>query len=131
MRYFEKISFEQFKKDIIDDKELYNSYSLPRRDTKYAAGYDIYSLEDFILKPTETIKIPTGIKIISKTLTKNCKELIIAKNLISPLFKGYINPIHIIEGANPKSHSTHGLTSSYFKYTFSTNITYFYQYHSN
>lgn len=62
MRYFEKISFEQFSKDINNDKELYNSYNLPGRDTKYAAGYDIYSLEDFILKPTEIIKIPTGIK---------------------------------------------------------------------
>ena len=63
MRYFEKISFEQFSKDINNDKELYDTYNLPRRDTKYAAGYDIYSLEDFILKPTEIIKIPTGIKV--------------------------------------------------------------------
>lgn len=62
MRCFEKISFEQFSKDISDDKELYEAYNLPRRDTKFAAGYDIYSLEDFILKPTEIIKIPTGVK---------------------------------------------------------------------
>ncbi len=62
MRCFEKISFEQFSKDIHNDKELYDTYNLPRRDTKYAAGYDIYSLEDFVLKPTEIIKIPTGIK---------------------------------------------------------------------
>ena len=63
MRCFEKISFEQFSKDIIDDKVLYDTYNLPKRDTKYAAGYDIYSLNDFILKPTEIIKIPTGIKV--------------------------------------------------------------------
>jgi dUTP pyrophosphatase len=63
MRYFEKISFEQFSKDIKNDRELYESYNLPKRETKYAAGYDIYSLEDFILKPTEIIKIPTGIKV--------------------------------------------------------------------
>lgn len=62
MRCFEKISFEQFSKDISDDRELYETYNLPRRDTKFAAGYDIYSLEDFVLKPTEIIKIPTGIK---------------------------------------------------------------------
>lgn len=62
MRYFEKISFEQFNKDISNNKELYETYNLPRRDTKFAAGYDIYSLEDFVLKPTEIIKIPTGIK---------------------------------------------------------------------
>ena len=31
MRKFEKISFEQFKKDVKDDKELYESYSLPKK----------------------------------------------------------------------------------------------------
>ena len=35
MRDFEKISFEQFKKDIKDDIELYNEYSLPKRDSVY------------------------------------------------------------------------------------------------
>lgn len=62
MRYFEKISFEQFKKDINDDINLYNEYELPKRATKSSAGYDIYSLFDFTLKPNEIIKIPTGIK---------------------------------------------------------------------
>lgn len=62
MRVFEKISFEQFKKDIGDDKKLYDEYSLPKRGTKYAAGYDIFSLNDFVLKPGETTKIATGIK---------------------------------------------------------------------
>ena len=63
MRKFEKISFEQFKKDIIDDKELYESYSLPRRSTKNSAGYDFYALFDYTLKPKEIMKIPTGIKV--------------------------------------------------------------------
>ena len=62
-RYFEKIRFEQFKKDCSDDIELYNSYSLPKRSTKYSAGYDFFSLYDFILKPGEIKKIPTGVKI--------------------------------------------------------------------
>ena len=62
-RYFEKISFEQFKKDCSDDIELYNSYLLPKRSTKYSAGYDFFSLYDFILKPGEIKKIPTGVKI--------------------------------------------------------------------
>ena len=62
MRKFEKISFEQFKKDIIDDKELYESYSLPKRGTKCAAGYDFYALYDYTLKPGEIMKVPTGIK---------------------------------------------------------------------
>ena len=62
MRYFEKISFNQFAKDINDDKALYDEYKIPGRETRFAAGYDFYSLSDFILKPTEIIKIPTGIK---------------------------------------------------------------------
>ena len=33
MRYFEKISFEQFKKDISSDLKLYEEYNLPRRET--------------------------------------------------------------------------------------------------
>lgn len=62
-RYFEKISFEQFKKDCSNDIELYNSYLLPKRSTKHSAGYDFFSLYDFILKPGEIKKIPTGVKI--------------------------------------------------------------------
>ena len=59
-RYFQKISFEQFKKEIKDDKELYDEYELPRRSTKYSAGYDFFALEDFEINPGEIKKIPTG-----------------------------------------------------------------------
>ena len=62
MRKFEKISFEQFKKDIEDNKELYDSYNIPKRGTKFSAGYDFESLYDFVIKPGEIKKIPTGIK---------------------------------------------------------------------
>ena len=62
MRYFEKISFEQFKKDVNDDKKLYEEYKLPKRATKNSAGYDFYSLFDFTLKPGEIKKIPLGVK---------------------------------------------------------------------
>lgn len=61
-RLFEKISFEQFKKDICDDKVLYESYSIPKRSTKESAGYDFESIIDFTLKPGEIKKIPLGIK---------------------------------------------------------------------
>ena len=60
MRDFEKISFEQFCKDVSNDKNLYDSYKLPVRDSKLTAGYDIYLLEDLELKPI--VKLPTGIK---------------------------------------------------------------------
>ncbi len=62
MRDFEKISFEQFKKDIEDNKELYESYKLPSRNSTNAAGYDFYLIKDIEIKPNEIIKIPTGIK---------------------------------------------------------------------
>ena len=62
MRGFEKISFEQFKKDILDDNKVYEEYTLPKRNTKYSAGYDIYSPFDIILEPGKEILIPTGIR---------------------------------------------------------------------
>ena len=63
MRCFEKISFEQFKNDVCDDKLIYNKFKLPNRSTKNSAGYDFFSLFDFSLKPGEIMKIPTGIKV--------------------------------------------------------------------
>lgn len=63
MRKFEKISFEQFKKDVKDDKSLYDEYKLPSRETKLAAGYDFNALYDYTLKPGEIKKIPTGVKV--------------------------------------------------------------------
>ena len=62
MRCFEKISFEQFKNDISDDLELYNSYNIPKRSTKESAVYDFESIIDFTIKPGEIKKIPLGIK---------------------------------------------------------------------
>lgn len=63
MRKFEKISFEQFKKDVKDDIELYHEYLLPKRETIGAAGYDFFALYDYTLKPGEIKMIPTGIKV--------------------------------------------------------------------
>lgn len=62
-RYFEKISFEQFSKDIANDAKLYEEYNLPKRSTKNSAGYDFWAIKDFIIKPGEVKKIPTGIKV--------------------------------------------------------------------
>ena len=69
---FEKVSYEQFKKDYIDCfndesdekiKEIYDNIKFPKRATKGSAGYDFYSPITFTLKPCETIKIPTGIRV--------------------------------------------------------------------
>lgn len=62
MRDFEKISFKQFCKDVYFDKNLYDNYKLPIRDSKLTAGYDIFLLEDLEIKPNEIVKLPTGIK---------------------------------------------------------------------
>lgn len=61
-RYFEKISFNQFKKDISNNINTYEEYKLPTRKTKYSAGYDFLAIEDFEIKPGEIKKIPTGYK---------------------------------------------------------------------
>ena len=63
MRFFEKISFEQFKKDVSDDKKLYDSIVLPVRSTSKSAGYDLRSIESGIIKPGESMVFKTGLKV--------------------------------------------------------------------
>lgn len=69
---FEKVSISQFIKDFKDtfnnfsDGEIiniYNEIKLPKRATKGSAGYDFFSPISFTLKPNESIKIPTGIRV--------------------------------------------------------------------
>ncbi len=62
MRKFEKVSYEEFSKVIGDNKELYDSYELPKRKTKLSAGYDFASLIEKNLEPGESVLIPTGVK---------------------------------------------------------------------
>ena len=59
---FEKISYTQFKNDNIDTMCGYEQIKLPQRATKSSAGYDIYSVKSFELKPRQSILLPTGIK---------------------------------------------------------------------
>lgn len=67
---FEKVSLNQFKKDfgeifpLPDDKleQIYNDIKLPKRATKFSAGYDFFLPVSIELAPKETIKIPTGIR---------------------------------------------------------------------
>lgn len=63
MRKFEKISFEQFKKDVKDDKELYDMITLPKRSTKHSAAYDIRSIEDKTIPSGKSMIIRTGLKV--------------------------------------------------------------------
>lgn len=67
MRKFEKISYQQFEKDIGKDDFLYASYELPKRSTCYSAGYDFFSLIDDQLFPGETKTYPLGVKVQMET----------------------------------------------------------------
>lgn len=74
---FEKISFEQFKKDIEKCfgntvyklqteegiREVYNSIELPKRATKGSAGYDFKCPINLLLHKGQPIVIPTGIRV--------------------------------------------------------------------
>ena len=62
MRKFEKISEKEFEK-LLKEKCNYDDIKLPVRSTTHSAGYDFISPFDFELKPGETIKVPSGIKV--------------------------------------------------------------------
>lgn len=68
---FHKVSYQQFKKDWTDSfaateeeiMRIYEAVQLPRRATVGSAGYDFFSPIAIALKPGETIKIPTGVRV--------------------------------------------------------------------
>lgn len=76
---FEKVSYEQFKKDCLDTfpvwkeevhidyvnkliQDIYNNIKLPKRATSGSAGYDFYIPYSLEIGVDENIKIPTGIR---------------------------------------------------------------------
>lgn len=62
---FEKVSEAQFLKDFEDvcAKEVYDGIKMPKRATSGSAGYDFYAPFDISLKPGQTVKVPTGIRV--------------------------------------------------------------------
>lgn len=69
---FEKVSFSRFEEGIRDilpeltEKEaedLYHKIKIPQRATKGSAGYDFFTPISIKLKPGESVKIPTGIRV--------------------------------------------------------------------
>lgn len=65
MNKFEKISRKQFINDVgANLSDLYDEIKLPKRATKYSAGYDFYAPWTIILEPGYSTKIPTGIRVI-------------------------------------------------------------------
>lgn len=69
---FEKVSYEQFKKDYIalygnefgeeEIKKMYDQIKLPKRATSGSAGYDFFSPFSMELDGWTEILIPTGIR---------------------------------------------------------------------
>jgi dUTP pyrophosphatase len=69
---FYKVSFEQFLSDWVDCfpntpevtvKAIYDNIKLPRRATTGSAGYDFFAPINFEIRPNETLKLPTGIRV--------------------------------------------------------------------
>lgn len=69
---FEKVSFTQFLEGYMDCfgqaeegevLKVYESIVMPKRATSGSAGYDFCTPVAVVLKPGETVKIPTGIRV--------------------------------------------------------------------
>lgn len=65
---FEKVSQTEFKKGFTKinktfDLSYYQDIKIPKRATKYSAGYDFYAPFDFKILPKQSIIIPTGIRV--------------------------------------------------------------------
>ena len=63
MTKFEKISQQRFNLDMAG-KCAYDDIKPPKRATSKSAGYDFYAPFDFTLQPGQTIKIPSGIRVL-------------------------------------------------------------------
>lgn len=68
---FQKVSKENYLKVLEEDfpklkkedaERIFSDIKLPVRATKGSAGYDFFAPFSFVLKPGETIKVPTGIR---------------------------------------------------------------------
>lgn len=63
MRKIEKISLEEYNKEENWGEEIYNNLELPKRATKYSAGYDIHCPFDMVLPAKGMLKVPTLLKV--------------------------------------------------------------------
>lgn len=69
---FEKVTFEQFKKDFMDKfgdhysnddiLQIYQNIKIPKRATKGSAGHDISIPFSISVAATDTLMIPTGLR---------------------------------------------------------------------
>ncbi|MCM1328313.1 MAG: deoxyuridine 5'-triphosphate nucleotidohydrolase [Ruminococcus sp.] len=64
---FEKVSYEQYSKCIARKIDIHNEYDnikIPQRATQGSAGYDFFAPYSFTIGVGETVKIPTGIRVM-------------------------------------------------------------------
>lgn len=70
---FEKVSHDAFAYDLLmqyrhinigDATRVWEQIKLPKRSTKYSAGYDICTPVDIVIPPHERCVVPTGIKAV-------------------------------------------------------------------
>lgn len=72
---FEKITYDQYKKDTLGDEFQYSLFSdenrkeydeiiIPKRGSKYSAGYDFYAPREVSIRPGDSVLIHTGIRAI-------------------------------------------------------------------
>ena len=69
---FEKVPFEEFlesynrdlKFNLDEDavRTIYDNIKLPVRSSKHSAGYDFRSTAEIVIKPGQTVNIPSGIR---------------------------------------------------------------------
>lgn len=57
---FEKVSFDNYSR--YGDKETYDGIKLPRRATRYSAGYDFFAPNDITIEPQQTVTVATGVR---------------------------------------------------------------------
>ena len=72
---FERVSFNQFFQDWYtmhpgdteqEIKQIHKQIIIPKRATEGSAGYDFFAPMDIIIKPRESVLIPTGIHVKMK-----------------------------------------------------------------
>lgn len=64
MRKFEKISLDEFHQEYSQNEDIYyENLTMPKRGSKYSAGYDIAVPWDIDIPAKSTIKIPTLLKV--------------------------------------------------------------------
>ena len=105
---FHKVSKERFTADWVDTfaqskeeaERVYEAIRLPKRATAGSAGYDFFAPAEFTLKPGETVKIPTGIRVemeglIFAKITNDSNE---DKTLTIPADTGFMQGIFVEYG---------------------------------